>query len=124
MQRYLGEQVLALLQEGGAASAPAEDKPAAAPAASGGETVDILVPVLPESVADATVATWHVAEGDAVSRDQVLVEIETDKVVLEVPASADGVMGAIVQGEGETVLGEQKIGEMVAGVSARRTSCN
>ena len=51
-------------------------------------SVDILVPDLPESVADATVATWHKKPGDAVVRDEVLVEIETDKVVLEVPASA------------------------------------
>ena len=51
-------------------------------------SVDILVPDLPESVADATVATWHKKPGDAVTRDEVLVEIETDKVVLEVPASA------------------------------------
>lgn len=50
-------------------------------------SVDILVPDLPESVADATVATWHKKPGDAVTRDEVLVEIETDKVVLEVPAS-------------------------------------
>lgn len=47
-------------------------------------SVDILVPDLPESVADATVATWHKKPGDAVKRDEVLVEIETDKVVLEV----------------------------------------
>ena len=54
-------------------------------------TTEIKVPVLPESVADATVATWHVQVGDSVTRDQVLVDIETDKVVLEVPAPADGV---------------------------------
>ena len=115
----LGEQVIAILEAGAAAAA---SSPAAAPAAeapaAGGETQDILVPVLPESVADATVATWHVAEGDAVSRDQVLVEIETDKVVLEVPATADGVMGKILNGEGDTVLGQQKIAELVAGASA------
>jgi len=114
----LGEQVIAILSEGGAA-APAAEKPAeAAPASSGGQAMDILVPVLPESVADATVATWHVAEGDAVSRDQVIVEIETDKVVLEVPATADGVMGKVLHAEGETVLGEQKLGELIAGASA------
>ncbi|MGB1199469.1 MAG: 2-oxoglutarate dehydrogenase complex dihydrolipoyllysine-residue succinyltransferase [Thalassotalea sp.] len=114
----LGEQVIAILSEGGAsASAPAAQ--VAAPAAAGAsESVDILVPVLPESVADATVATWHVAEGDSVTRDQVLVEIETDKVVLEVPATADGVMGKIVHAEGDTVLGQQKIGDMSAGASA------
>ena len=58
-------------------------------------SVDILVPDLPESVADATVATWHKKPGDAVVRDEVLVEIETDKVVLEVPASADGILDAV-----------------------------
>lgn len=47
-------------------------------------SVDILVPDLPESVADATVATWHKKPGDSIQRDEVLVEIETDKVVLEV----------------------------------------
>ena len=116
----LGEQVIGVLSEG-AASGDAAPKAEAAPAAAvstGGETVEILVPVLPESVADATVATWHVAEGEAVSRDQVIVEIETDKVVLEVPATADGVMGKILNAEGDTVLGQQKIGEMTAGASA------
>ena len=63
-------------------------------------SVDILVPDLPESVADATVATWHKKPGDAVTRDEVLVEIETDKVVLEVPASADGILDAVLEDEG------------------------
>lgn len=62
-------------------------------------SVDILVPDLPESVADATVATWHKKPGDAVVRDEVLVEIETDKVVLEVPASADGILDAVLEDE-------------------------
>ncbi|QOL24335.1 2-oxoglutarate dehydrogenase complex dihydrolipoyllysine-residue succinyltransferase [Thalassotalea sp. LPB0316] len=115
----LGEQVIGTFAEGeAAAAAPAEKAEETPVASTGGETVDILVPVLPESVADATVATWHVAEGEAVSRDQVIVEIETDKVVLEVPATADGVMGKILHAEGDTVLGQQKIGEMSAGASA------
>ncbi|WP_448212220.1 2-oxoglutarate dehydrogenase complex dihydrolipoyllysine-residue succinyltransferase [Colwellia sp. MEBiC06753] len=115
----LGEQVIAILSEGAAAPAPAADKaPAEAPAAASGKVIDILVPVLPESVADATVATWHVAEGEAVSRDQQLVDIETDKVVLEVVAQEDGVLGKIIHAEGETVLGNQKIGELNAGASA------
>lgn len=54
-------------------------------------TIEILVPDLPESVADATVATWHKQPGDTVERDEVLVDIETDKVVLEVPAPEAGV---------------------------------
>ncbi|MAG76819.1 MAG: dihydrolipoyllysine-residue succinyltransferase [Colwelliaceae bacterium] len=116
----LGEQVIAILSEGATASAPAaEAAPAAAPAAAGSaQVIDIVVPVLPESVADATVATWHVAEGDAVSRDQQLVDIETDKVVLEVVAQEDGVIGKIIHAEGDTVLGEQKIGELNAGAGA------
>jgi 2-oxoglutarate dehydrogenase E2 component (dihydrolipoamide succinyltransferase) len=83
-----------------------------------GDKVEIKVPVLPESVADATIATWHVKTGEAVSRDQVLVDIETDKVVLEVVAQADGVMGEIVHAEGATVLAEQVIGHMNAGAAA------
>ena len=80
--------------------------------------MEIKVPVLPESVADATIATWHVKSGEAVSRDQVLVDIETDKVVLEVVAQADGVMGEIVHAEGATVLAEQVIGHLNAGATA------
>ncbi|MBA2815195.1 2-oxoglutarate dehydrogenase complex dihydrolipoyllysine-residue succinyltransferase [Candidatus Pantoea persica] len=75
-------------------------------------SVDILVPDLPESVADATVATWHKKLGDAVSRDEVLVEIETDKVVLEVPALADGVLEAVLEDEGATVTSRQILGRL------------
>lgn len=57
-------------------------------------TIEILVPDLPESVADATVATWHKKPGDMVARDEVIVEIETDKVVLEVPAPDAGGSGS------------------------------
>ena len=81
-------------------------------------SVDILVPDLPESVADATVATWHKKPGDAVSRDEVLVEIETDKVVLEVPAQADGVLEAVLEEEGETVTSRQILGRLKEGNSA------
>lgn len=75
-------------------------------------TIEIKVPVLPESVADATIATWHVKPGDTVKRDQNLVDIETDKVVLEVVAPADGVISEIIDEEGETVLGEQVIAKL------------
>lgn len=77
--------------------------------------MEIKVPVLPESVADATIATWHVKTGEAVTRDQVLVDIETDKVVLEVVAQADGVMGDIIHDTGATVTAEEVIGNMEAG---------
>ncbi|RUT17744.1 2-oxoglutarate dehydrogenase complex dihydrolipoyllysine-residue succinyltransferase [Erwinia amylovora] len=80
-------------------------------------SVDIVVPDLPESVADATVATWHKKTGDSVKRDEVLVEIETDKVVLEVPASADGVLEAILEEEGATVISRQALGRLKEGNS-------
>lgn len=124
----LGDQVIGLLGDADAAasdSAPAkeeaapeksEDAPAAQSApASEGKEVDIKVPVLPESVADATIATWHVQPGEAVTRDQNLVDIETDKVVLEVVAQEDGIMGEQLNAEGDTVLGEQVIGNVKAG---------
>ncbi|MDR0806276.1 MAG: 2-oxoglutarate dehydrogenase complex dihydrolipoyllysine-residue succinyltransferase [Enterobacteriaceae bacterium] len=74
--------------------------------------IEIIVPDLPESVADATVATWHKKPGDSVERDEVLVEIETDKVVLEVPALEAGVLDAIVEEEGATVTSRQLLGRL------------
>ncbi|RDT56139.1 2-oxoglutarate dehydrogenase complex dihydrolipoyllysine-residue succinyltransferase [Escherichia coli] len=85
-------------------------------------SVDILVPDLPESVADATVATWHKKPGDTVQRDEVLVEIETDKVVLEVPASADGILDAVLEDEGTTVTSRQILGRLREGNSAGKES--
>jgi len=85
-------------------------------------SVDILVPDLPESVADATVATWHKKPGDSVQRDEVLVEIETDKVVLEVPASSDGVLDAILEDEGATVTSRQALGRLTEGNSSGKES--
>ena len=81
-------------------------------------TIEIKVPVLPESVADAAVATWHVSVGDSVSRDDNLVDIETDKVVLEVPAPEDGVIVEIREEEGATVLGEHVIAILKPGAAA------
>mgnify|MGYP000181521766 CR=1 FL=1 len=66
--------------------------------------IDIKAPQFPESVADGSVAAWHKKVGDKVTRDEVLADIETDKVVLEVVAPADGVLTQIIKGEGETVL--------------------
>lgn len=85
-------------------------------------SIDILVPDLPESVADATVATWHKKPGDTVSRDEVLVEIETDKVVLEVPAVADGVLDAVLEDEGNTVISRQILGRLREGNSSGKES--
>ncbi len=72
--------------------------------------IEIKAPTFPESVADGTVATWHKKPGEAVKRDDLIVDIETDKVVLEVLATADGVLGAIVKNEGDTVLSERGTG--------------
>ncbi|MGL4515673.1 MAG: biotin/lipoyl-containing protein, partial [Shewanella sp.] len=81
-------------------------------------SIEIKVPVLPESVADATIATWHVKVGQQVSRDQHLVDIETDKVVLEVVAPEDGHIAQFLFHEGDTVLGEQVIAIFVANAAS------
>ena len=70
-------------------------------------SIDIRVPTLPDSVADATLLSWHNPPGDAVSRDETLVDLETDTVVLEVPAPADGVLTEIQCDEGDTVEADQ-----------------
>ncbi|MGD8557214.1 MAG: 2-oxoglutarate dehydrogenase complex dihydrolipoyllysine-residue succinyltransferase [Chromatiales bacterium] len=70
-------------------------------------SIDIRVPALPESVADATVLSWHKQPGEAVSRDENLVDLETDKVVLEVPAPSDGVLTEVQFEEGDTVEADQ-----------------
>ncbi|MEO7432610.1 MAG: 2-oxoglutarate dehydrogenase complex dihydrolipoyllysine-residue succinyltransferase [Dokdonella sp.] len=70
-------------------------------------SIEVTVPVLPESVSDATIATWHKKPGDAVKRDENLVDLETDKVVLEVPAPADGILKEIKQEAGATVTSQQ-----------------
>jgi|SRR5450830_189315 len=80
--------------------------------------IEIKAPTFPESVADGTVATWHKKPGDAVKRDDLIVDIETDKVVLEVLATADGVLGAIVKNEGDTVLSDEVLGSIVEGGAA------
>ncbi|MBT9573444.1 MAG: 2-oxoglutarate dehydrogenase complex dihydrolipoyllysine-residue succinyltransferase [Pseudomonas umsongensis] len=80
--------------------------------------IEIKAPTFPESVADGTVATWHKKPGDAVKRDELIVDIETDKVVLEVLATADGVLGAIVKNEGDTVLSDEVLGSIEAGGAA------
>ncbi|MGG5291063.1 2-oxoglutarate dehydrogenase complex dihydrolipoyllysine-residue succinyltransferase [Pseudomonas shirazensis] len=80
--------------------------------------IEIKAPTFPESVADGTVATWHKQPGDAVKRDELIVDIETDKVVLEVLATADGVLGPIVKGEGDTVLSDELLGSIVEGGAA------
>lgn len=78
--------------------------------------IEIKTPVFPESIADGEVAAWHVEVGDTVKRDQVLVDIETDKVVLEVVAPDNGILKKIFKEVGETVLTEETLGEFEPGV--------
>ena len=77
--------------------------------------IEIKTPVFPESVADGEIAAWHVEVGEGVARDQILVDIETDKVVLEVVAPADGKVTAILKAGGETVLAEEVLAMFEAG---------
>ena len=74
--------------------------------------VEVKVPQLSESVAEATMLTWKKKAGEAVAVDEILIEIETDKVVLEVPAPSAGVLVEIVQGDGATVVAEQLIAKI------------
>ncbi|WP_041523053.1 2-oxoglutarate dehydrogenase complex dihydrolipoyllysine-residue succinyltransferase [Gilvimarinus agarilyticus] len=78
-------------------------------------STDIKAPTFPESVQDGTIATWHKQPGEAVSRDELIVDIETDKVVLEVVAPADGALTEVLKGEGDTVLSNEVIAKFEAG---------
>lgn len=78
-------------------------------------TIEIKAPTFPESVQDGTVATWHKQPGEAVTRDELIVDIETDKVVLEVVAPADGKLTEIIKGEGDVVLSNELIAKFEAG---------
>ncbi len=122
---------LAIIRE--AEAEPAEVRaPQAAPPASAegvasrgtsgtdaaGKTVDVMVPTLGESVTEATVSTWFKKEGDAVAADEMLCELETDKVSVEVPAPASGVLSRILAAEGETVQPGGKLAEIAASAAA------
>ena len=115
------DALLATISEGAAASGPAKSEGAAKPAAasaapaaakstSGGGSTDIMVPTLGESVTEATVSTWFKAVGDAVAQDEMLCELETDKVSVEVPAPVAGILAEITAAEGTTVDANAKLG--------------
>ncbi len=84
--------------------------------------IEIKAPQFPESVADGTVATWYKKVGESVSRDELIVDIETDKVVLEIVAPEDGVISEIIKGEGDTVLSEELIAFFEAGAAGSAAS--
>ncbi len=119
------DALLAVISDG-ASAAPAASKPAASaaeapaneqPPASTG-SLDVLVPTLGESVTEATVTTWFKAVGDAVAQDEMLCELETDKVSVEVPAPSGGVLSEILAIEGSTVAANAKLAVLAASGSA------
>ena len=83
---------------------------------------EIKVPVLPESVSDATIATWHKKVGDAVARDENIVDLETDKVVLEVPSLVDGVIRELKFAEGDTVTSQQVLAIIEEGAAPAKSA--
>ena len=85
-------------------------------------TIEIKAPTLPESVPDGTIATWHKKVGDAVKRDELLVDIETDKVVIEVPSPVDGVLKEIFKQEGDTIVSNEALGSVTEGEAAAKES--
>ncbi|CUH78007.1 2-oxoglutarate dehydrogenase complex dihydrolipoyllysine-residue succinyltransferase [Tropicibacter naphthalenivorans] len=114
------DALLANISEGDAGSdtAPkAKEAAAEAPKASGGasESVDVMVPTLGESVSEATVSTWFKKVGDSVQQDEMLCELETDKVSVEVPAPASGTLTEIIAAEGSTVEAGGKLAVMSSG---------
>ncbi len=109
--------LLATIAEGVAAAAPAE-KPAAAAPAAASASVDVMVPTLGESVTEATVSTWFKAVGDSVAQDEMLCELETDKVSVEVPAPASGVLTEILAAEGATIQAGGKLALLSSGDGA------
>ena len=116
-ETVLSNEAIGIISEGEAAPAvAAQEAPAAQ--SGGSEMVELKAPTFPESVQDGSISTWHKAVGEAVSRDELLVDIETDKVVLEVVAPADGVLASISAEAGSTVASNQVIGQISAGASA------
>ncbi len=113
------DALLATISEGAAAAAPkpAASAPAKAATASSA-SIDVMVPTLGESVTEATVSTWFKAAGDTVQQDEMLCELETDKVSVEVPAPASGTLTEILAPEGATVAAGGKLAVMAAGDGA------
>lgn len=85
-------------------------------------SIEVKVPVLPESVSDAVIAKWHKKPGDAVKREENLLDLETDKVVLEVPSPVDGVLSEVLIAEGTSVSSQQLIARITEGAAAPATA--
>ena len=84
--------------------------------------IEVKVPQLPESVAEATLVSWHKKPGDAVKRDENLIDVETDKVVLELPAPESGVITEIRRLDGSTVKAQEIIAVIDTGAKAAATA--
>jgi len=119
------DALLATLTEGEGAAAPAAPKASASKSAkpakadkAGGDSIDVMVPTLGESVTEATVSTWFKKVGDTVAQDEMLCELETDKVSVEVPAPAAGVLSEILAPEGTTVEASAKLAVIGGSVAA------
>jgi len=115
------DALLAMVSEGGEAAAPKSQDAAEGPKAKpepAGEAVDVMVPTLGESVTEATVSTWFKKVGDTVAQDEMLCELETDKVSVEVPSPAAGTLTEIVAAEGDTVDATAKLAVISSGEGA------
>ncbi|MGI9388654.1 MAG: 2-oxoglutarate dehydrogenase complex dihydrolipoyllysine-residue succinyltransferase [Boseongicola sp.] len=126
------DALLATLNEGKSGAADSEppktEKPVAASKSvtngksAGGKSIDVMVPALGESVTEATVSTWFKAVGDSVTQDEMLCELETDKVSVEVPAPSAGVLAEVLKAEGDTVEAGGKLAVLSAGSDAAATT--
>jgi len=118
------DALLATISEGGTAAAPAEDaaKPSDEAPAADSTSVDVMVPTLGESVTEATVSTWFKKVGDTVAQDEMLCELETDKVSVEVPSPAAGTLSEILAEEGSTVDAAAKLAVIASGAGAAATA--
>ena len=122
------DALLAMVSEGdaGSTAAPKAKEAAETPdaaaqssaAAASGEAVDVMVPTLGESVTEATVSTWFKKVGDTVAQDEMLCELETDKVSVEVPSPAAGTLTEIIANEGDTVDAKAKLAVISSGAGA------
>ena len=113
------DALLAMVSEGAAGEAsPAKSEPAPAATSSESTSVDVMVPTLGESVSEATVSTWFKKVGDTVAQDEMLCELETDKVSVEVPSPAAGTITEIIANEGDTVDAKAKLAVISSGAGA------
>ena len=117
-----GKAAAAAAQPAAQAAAQPAPQPAASGASGSGKSVDVMVPSLGESVTEATVATWFKKAGDSVTQDEMLCELETDKVSVEVPAPASGILAEILAEEGATVDAKAKLAVITEGAAGGQSA--